>query len=82
MSACSQSRRPAWLGCGQQLADRPVDNDAVAKLEQRLTALVGELNRQRERNRELSAENDDLRGRVEQARRRLDSLLEATADGG
>ena len=82
MSACSRSRRAAWPGCGQRLADRPVDNDAVAKLEQRLTALVGELNRQRERNRELSAENDDLRGRVEQARRRLDSLLEATADGG
>jgi regulator of replication initiation timing len=58
-----------------------VDNDAVTKLEQRVSALVAELQRQRERNRELAAENDDLRSRVEQARRRLDSLLESTAGG-
>ena len=58
-----------------------MDNDAVARLEQRVTALVKELQRQRERNRELGAENESLRGRVEQARRRLDALLESTAEG-
>ncbi|MFZ4498264.1 MAG: hypothetical protein ACOYMX_00990 [Burkholderiales bacterium] len=57
-----------------------MDNDAVAKLEQRVSALVAELQRQRDRNLELATENDALRDRVEQARRRLDALLEATAD--
>jgi len=56
-----------------------MDADAVTKLEQRVSALVAELQRQRERNLGLSAENEALRGRVEQARRRLDALLEATA---
>ena len=59
-----------------------MDADAVTKLEQRVAALVAELNRQRERNRELDAENGALRSRLEQARRRLDALLEATADEG
>ncbi|NBU58678.1 MAG: hypothetical protein EBS23_02650 [Betaproteobacteria bacterium] len=57
-----------------------MDADAIAKLEQRLNALVAELNLQRERNRELGAQNEELRSRVDQARRRLDALLEATAD--
>ncbi len=57
-----------------------MDNDAVAQLEQRVTALVAELQRQRERNRELGAENESLRSRVEQARRRLDALIESTAE--
>jgi hypothetical protein len=35
--------------------------------------------RQRERNARLESENTVLRGRVEQARRRLDTLLEAVA---
>jgi len=59
-----------------------VDNDAVARLEQRVTALVAELQRQRERNQVLGAENEQLRSRVEQARRRLDALLESTAEEG
>jgi len=59
-----------------------MDNDAVARLEQRVTALVAELQRQRERNRELGADNEQLRSRVEQACRRLDALLESTAEEG
>lgn len=58
-----------------------MDNDAVTRLEQRVTALVAELQRQRERNLELGVENELLRSRVEQARRRLDTLLESTAEG-
>ncbi len=57
-----------------------MDSDAFARLEQRVTALVAELQRQRERNRELGAENESLRSRVEQARRRLDALIESTAE--
>jgi len=56
-----------------------VDADLVTRLEQRLAALVMELQRQRERNARLESENTVLRGRVEQARRRLDTLLEAVA---
>jgi regulator of replication initiation timing len=56
-----------------------VDADFVTRLEQRLAALVMELQRQRERNARLESENTVLRGRVEQARRRLDTLLEAVA---
>ena len=59
-----------------------MDNDAVARLEQRVTALAAELQRQRERNQVLGAENEQLRSRVEQARRRLDALLESTAEEG
>jgi len=59
-----------------------MDNDAIARLEQRVTALVAELQRQRERNRELGAENESLRSRVDQARRRLDVLLESTLEQG
>lgn len=58
-----------------------MDNDAVTRLEQRIAALVAELQRQRERNLELGVENELLRSRVEQARRRLDTLLESTAEG-
>ena len=57
-----------------------MNTDAVARLEQRVTALVAELQRQRERNRELGAENDSLRSRVDQACRRLDALLESTEE--
>ena len=57
-----------------------MDADMLAKLEQRVTALVGELQRQRERNRELVAENADLHDRMEQARRRLDALIEAAEE--
>ena len=57
-----------------------MDSDAFARLEQRVTALVAELQRQRERNRELGAENESLRSRAEQARRRLDALIESTAE--
>lgn len=57
-----------------------MDSDAFARLEQRVTALVAELQRQRERNCELGAENEALRSRVEQARRRLDALIESTAE--
>lgn len=56
-----------------------MDADFVTRLEQRLAALVMELQRQRERNARLESENTVLRGRVEQARRRLDTLLEAVA---
>ena len=56
-----------------------MDADLVTRLEQRLAALVMELQRQRERNARLESENTVLRGRVEQARRRLDTLLEAVA---
>ncbi len=57
-----------------------MDADTLTKLEQKVTALVGELQRQRERNRELVAENADLNTRMEQARRRLDALIEAAEE--
>lgn len=57
-----------------------MDADALSRLEQRLTALVGEVQQLRERDRVLSAENEDLRGRMEQARRRLDALIDAAAE--
>ena len=57
-----------------------MDADFVTRLEQRLAALVMELQRQRDRNARLESENTVLRGRVEQALRRLDTLLEAVAE--
>lgn len=57
-----------------------MDADTLTKLEQKVTALVGELQRQRERNRELVAENAGLNTRMEQARRRLDALIEAAEE--
>jgi len=57
-----------------------MDADTLTKLEQKVTALVGELQRQRERNRELVAENADLNTRMEQARHRLDALIEAAEE--
>jgi|GEM_PF-2452427 len=54
-----------------------VDAELVGQLEQRVDALVAELQRQRERCERLDAENSTLRARAEQARSRLDALLEA-----
>jgi regulator of replication initiation timing len=57
-----------------------MDADMLGKLEQRVTALVDELQLQRKRNRELVAENADLNTRMDQARRRLDALIEAAEE--
>ncbi|MBU3694118.1 MAG: DNA replication initiation control protein YabA [Rhodocyclaceae bacterium] len=56
-----------------------MDADLVTRLEQRVAALVTELQRQRERSARLEAENAALRTRNDQARRRLDALLEVVA---
>jgi regulator of replication initiation timing len=57
-----------------------MDADMLGKLEQRVTALVDELQLQRAQNRELVAENADLNTRMDQARRRLDALIEAAEE--
>jgi regulator of replication initiation timing len=57
-----------------------MDADMLGKLEQRVTALVDELQLQRAQNRELVAENVDLNTRMDQARRRLDALIEAAEE--
>jgi regulator of replication initiation timing len=57
-----------------------MDADMLGKLEQRVTALVDELQLQRAQNRELVAANADLNTRMDQARRRLDALIEAAEE--
>lgn len=57
-----------------------MDPDLVTRLEQRIAALVAELQRQQARGDRLDAENSALRTRVDHARRRLDALLEAVAE--
>lgn len=55
-------------------------NDAVARLEQRVAALLAELQRQREQSQQLIADNEALRGRIGEARRRLDAVIDAAAE--
>jgi len=55
-------------------------NDAVARLEQRIAALLAELQRQREQSQQLIADNEALRGRIGEARRRLDAVIDAAAE--
>lgn len=56
-----------------------MDAELVGQLEQRVDALVAELQRQRARCERLDADNAALRARAEQARSRLDALLESVA---